>query len=352
MKNRLELIKEAIDDELNDKDVFKLDDFWMKALNDNVNNLIKFLNKRSYKKIEIPRSLSIFDSNLTKLPDNMNIRGNLTLITRNLTELPKNLTVSYGNIDARDTKILELPEDTKISGGRFYPSTELSIKKRKNNNEWDVNNVTNGSVGERANALYKFIKENFDETEFKNINEFDVYDIIPEIIKHGSMYRFEIPELDDSVWVVGTYSETEATAIEQKSDELEHNLDSLDLDEVSPYLNKRRMLNDAFEYIADSVNDDPESWGLDSDDDLDEDGEWDQDKLNIQIDFFYGEAKEDVIKFYTEYNMDDIISNYLDVKSYVSDIIENEGFGIIEQYYDDIGEVRINLNDYYVARID
>jgi hypothetical protein len=50
--------------------------------------------------------------------------------------------------------------------------------------------------------------------------------------------------------------------------------------------------------------------------------------------------------------MDDIISNYLDVKSYVSDIIENEGFGIIEQYYDDIGEVRINLNDYYVARID
>jgi hypothetical protein len=351
MKERLRLIKQIIKEELN-KEVFVYDDVMRSVFDDNRKILIKFLNKQNYERIEIPSSLSIFDNELTKLPDNMNIRGSLTLMTRNLTELPKNLTVSYGNIDARDTKILELPEDTKISGGRFYPSTELSIKKRKNNNEWDVNNVTKGSIGERANALYKFIKENFDETEFKNINEFEVYDIIPEIIKHGSMYRFEIPELDNSVWVVGTYSETEATAIEQKSDELEHNLDSLDLDEVSPYLNKRRMLDDAFEYIKDNVNEDPESWGLDSDNDLDEDGEWDRDKLSNQIDFFYGEAKGDIIKFYTENGMDNIISDYLDVKSYVSDIIENEGFGIIEQFYDDIGEVRINLNVYYVARID
>jgi len=354
MKERLKLIKQIIKEELN-KEVFVYDDVMRSVFEDNPKKLIKYLNKQNYKRIEIPSSLSIFDNELTKLPDNLIIQGSLILIAKNLTELPKNLTITRGNIDARSTSILELPEDTKISGGRFYPSVELSSKKRKENNEWDISKVGKESIGERANALHKFIIETFDESDFENINDFEVYDIIPEIIKHHSMYRFEIPKLNDSVWVVGTYNETEATAIDYHSDIISDNKDHLDLNAIEPFLNKRRMLDAAYEYITDSINDsindNPEGWGLDPDD-VDENGEYSEDTISERIDFFYEEAKEDVVKFFKEQGMEEVIPEYLNTDSYAEFIVENDGFDIIEQYYDSIGEERVNLNDYYIARID
>ena len=229
MKERLKLIKEIIKEELN-KDVFVLNQPMWSVFNGDIYKIIHFLNKKNYGRIELPLSLSLFSQTLTKLPDNLNINGGLTLVAKNLKELPKNLTVR-GNIDARETSIVDLPEDTTIIRGDFYPS---SNEKRRNNNEWDINLVAKDSVGERANALYKYIIETFDNSEFVNINNFDVYDIIPTPIKHGKMFQFEIPKLEESEWAVGTYDETEHTAHEYKKEELEVHVNNLDIDSIKP----------------------------------------------------------------------------------------------------------------------
>jgi len=268
-------------------------------------------------------------------------------VAKNLKELPKNLTVR-GNIDARETSIVDLPEDTTIIRGDFYPS---SNEKRRNNNEWDINLVAKDSVGERANALYKYIIETFDNSEFVNINNFDVYDIIPTPIKHGKMFQFEIPKLEESEWAVGTYDETEHTAHEYKKEELEVHVNNLDIDSIKPYLNKRQMLRDALEYISDAVYENPEGWGVDPDD-INEDGEYNEDVISERINFYSELAREDIFKFYMDNGMEDKIHNYLILDDYVADIIEEDGFDFLDQYYDSIGEQRINLNDYYIARID
>jgi hypothetical protein len=346
MKERLKLIKEIIKEELN-KDVFVLNQPMWSVFNGDIYKIIHFLNKKNYGRIELPLSLSLFSQTLTKLPDNLNINGGLTLVAKNLKELPKNLTVR-GNIDARETSIVDLPEDTTIIRGDFYPS---SNEKRRNNNEWDINLVAKDSVGERANALYKYIIETFDNSEFVNINNFDVYDIIPTPIKHGKMFQFEIPKLEESEWAVGTYDETEHTAHEYKKEELEVHVNNLDIDSIKPYLNKRQMLRDALEYISDAVYENPEGWGVDPDD-INEDGEYNEDVISERINFYSELAREDIFKFYMDNGMEDKIHNYLILDDYVADIIEEDGFDFLDQYYDSIGEQRINLNDYYIARID
>ena len=348
MKERLKLIKETIKEEFN-KNIFVLNQPMWTVFNNDINKIINFLNKEIYDRIDIPMSLSIYNNELTKLPNNLNIDGSLILIAKNLRELPKNLTVR-GNIDARDTSIVNLPEDATIIRGDFYPSIELGGKKRRDNNEWSLDLVTTDSVGERANALYKYITETFDDSDFDNINNFDVYDIIPEPTKHEKMFRFEIPKLDSSEWAVGTYDETESTAIELKKNEMEEHIDNLDIDVIKPYLNKRKMLKDALEYISDEIYEEPEAWGIDVDD-IDEDGGYNEDAIS-EIIYFYSElAKEDVIQFYKEH-LEGRINNYLNLEDYVADIVENDGFDFLDQYYNNIGEQRINLNDYYIARID
>jgi len=320
------------------------------VFNNDINKIINFLNKKNYDRIDIPMSLSIYNNELTKLPDNLNINGSLILMAKNLIELPKNLTVR-GNIDARDTSIVNLPEDVTLIRGNFYPSIELGSKKRRDNNEWNLDLVAKDSVGERANALYKYITKTFDDSEFDNINNFDVYDIIPEPTKYEKMFRFEIPKLDNSEWAVGTYYETEGTAIEFKKDEIETIVDSLDIDVIEPYLNKKQMLKDALEYISDAIYDDPEGWGIDPDD-IDEDGGYNEDVISERIDFYSELAREDIIQFYKDNGMENKINDYLILKDFVADIIESDGFDFLDQYYNNIGEQRINLNDYYIARID
>ena len=111
------------------------------------------------------------------------------------------------------------------------------------------------------------------------------------------------------------------------------------------------MLRDALEYISDAVYENPEGWGVDPDD-INEDGEYNEDVISERINFYSELAREDIFKFYMDNGMEDKIHNYLILDDYVADIIEEDGFDFLDQYYDSIGEQRINLNDYYIARID
>ena len=72
-------------------------------------------------------NLNLFHTNITKLPDNLTVKGFLDLSCTNITQLPDNLTIN-GSLYLCHTKISQLPNNLTLNGNLslFYsPITKL-----------------------------------------------------------------------------------------------------------------------------------------------------------------------------------------------------------------------------------
>lgn len=65
------------------------------------------------------------DPQITSLPDNFVVRGNLDLRGAAITELPDNLTVR-GNLDLRGTAITTLPDNLTVRGSLYIDGTQIT----------------------------------------------------------------------------------------------------------------------------------------------------------------------------------------------------------------------------------
>jgi len=65
--------------------------------------------------IYLKNDLILFDTNVTSLPNNLRIYGNLYLVNTLITSLPDNLEVE-GWLDITNTKITSLPDDLEVVG--------------------------------------------------------------------------------------------------------------------------------------------------------------------------------------------------------------------------------------------
>ena len=70
-------------------------------------------------------NINLFHTNITKLPDNLTVKGFLDLSGTNITQLPDNLTVN-GNLYLSCTSIAKLPKNLKIGGGLYLCHTKIS----------------------------------------------------------------------------------------------------------------------------------------------------------------------------------------------------------------------------------
>ena len=89
----------------------------------NPTNLFKYLEKE--KGIPIPLRLKfIFGLPLT--PDELNVRGDLSLYRTEITSLPQGLKVE-GFLDLDNTEISFLPPGLKVGGSLYLDNTEISF---------------------------------------------------------------------------------------------------------------------------------------------------------------------------------------------------------------------------------
>jgi hypothetical protein len=84
-----------------------------RLLNGNSEKFAKYLNMR-YDKIVINGSLDFYNQ-ITSLPDNLHVRGNLDLRGTPITSLPNNLHVG-GYLNLRETPITSLPDNLHVEG--------------------------------------------------------------------------------------------------------------------------------------------------------------------------------------------------------------------------------------------
>ena len=69
--------------------------------------------KLLYPDLKVPGNLDLYNSNISRLPDNLTVNGNLDLRHTNITEMPDNLTIN-GNLFLSDTNITELPSSLVV----------------------------------------------------------------------------------------------------------------------------------------------------------------------------------------------------------------------------------------------
>ena len=69
--------------------------------------------------------LDLENTNITKLPDNLNVNGWLDLTNTKITELPNNLTVK-GSLNLTNTNITELPNNLTVNGSLYLANTNIT----------------------------------------------------------------------------------------------------------------------------------------------------------------------------------------------------------------------------------
>jgi len=76
--------------------------------------------------IIVEETLNLYDKkNVTSLPENLQVNGNMDLEGTNITRLPENLTVR-GWLDLRDTMISSLPENLSIGDSLVIINTKIT----------------------------------------------------------------------------------------------------------------------------------------------------------------------------------------------------------------------------------
>ena len=93
-------------------------------IDDNLNIIVNWLDLRGTNVTKLPNNLSVkgflylTGSQITELPDNLSVGGSLWLKDTSITELPYNLSVGR-DLDIRGTKITKLPKTLKVKGTIF-----------------------------------------------------------------------------------------------------------------------------------------------------------------------------------------------------------------------------------------
>jgi hypothetical protein len=75
--------------------------------------------------IEVKGDLDLYETDITKLPDNLRIEGYLDLRRTPITKLPDNLSVG-GVLDLYDTQIIKLPENLSVEGDLDIRGTQIT----------------------------------------------------------------------------------------------------------------------------------------------------------------------------------------------------------------------------------
>ena len=86
---------------------------------------LKTIYKGNKNKIICSTELDVSYKNITKLPDNLVIYGDLNCSSNQLTELPKGLEV-FGNLKASYNNLTEFPDDTIVHGYLDITGTKIT----------------------------------------------------------------------------------------------------------------------------------------------------------------------------------------------------------------------------------
>ena len=388
------------------------------------------------KKIIITGQLNLNHTPTTSLGNIVKIEGSLDISNTKVSDI-SNIEVT-GRVYDYNTPI------SKARERKIYLQKLADAEQRREEGEWDLNNEYIDDVGEKANALFEYLVNNGElegmgddekerlsiikneieiltgryeeeddpeltdriydqisdlETEMEEIEEKgDVYMIIPMIYDHYGLTLFEVLELPNQEYAVGTEDEMDRAAYEYAVSYIDEvGIEGFNESFTSDYVDGEQVAEYFRDWWRDDIWESPESY-FDEDDfklteeqeerineieesisdyeeqqseynyDDDEYNEFQEliDELQEELDEIVPdtepteemvEEKLDELLRDVEYYPLQYIKDYdLDVKQFIDEdelakgLVDSDGYGILSSYDGQYDTIEINGTYYYIIR--
>lgn len=340
------------------------------------------------KKIIINGPLNISDTPTTSLGNVVSVLGNLNISRTNVSDI-SGIEVKGGVSDYQ----------TPISRARerkIYLQKLADAQQRREEGDWDLDNEYIDDIGEKANALFEYLKNEMEEIEEKG----DVYGIIPESYNHYGLTTFEVLELPNQEYTVGTEDEMDKAVYEYAVSYIENvGIEGFNESFIGDYVDGEKVAEYFRDWWRDDIWGSPESYfnkddyslSLEQEERIDEintaiaeyeerqseydysDDEYDEfqeliDELQDELDEIVPDTEpteemvdekldellRDVeyypLRYIKEYDLN--IELFIDTEELAQGLVDSDGYGVLSSYDSQYEIVEINGTDYYIIRIN
>lgn len=410
------------------------------------------------KPIIVTGDLNISNTPTNSLGNVVKIEGNLDLYGTPIESL-ENLKKVEGNLNIRKTNISNISGvevegrvddyDTPISRARerkIYLEKLAEAQNRRDDGEWSLDYSGIDYIGLKANALYEHLVnegeiEGMDSEESERLNEIqrqvqelsdrydneedpeiadqiydqisdletemeeiqekgDVYNIIPEDYDLYGLTTFEVIDLPNQEYAVGTDSEMDKAAYGYAVNYLDEVgvdgfsgwfiNDHINGDEVADYFRdwwrddiyespesyfteddyeiseeQEQMIEDLENSISeyeeqqneDGISDDEYDELQELIDDLQEkldeiepDTEPTEDMVEEKLEELISDVESDPLQYIKDYDLD--VSRFVDEEGLAEGLVQSDGYGILNSYDGSYDVVEINGEDFYIIRLN
>lgn len=390
------------------------------------------------KKIIITGPLNISDTPTASLGNVVSVLGNLDISRTNVSDI-SGIEVK-GRVSDYQTPISRARER------KIYLQKLADAQQRREEGDWDLDNEYIDDIGEKANALFEYlvnegelegmddeekerirtIKNEIEvlsgrydeeedpeladriydqisdlETEMEEIEEKgDVYGIIPESYDHYGLTTFEVLELRDQEYAVGTEDEMDRATYEYAVNYIDEvGIEGFNESFIGDYVDGEQVAEYFRDWWRDDIWESPESYfneddyslSLEQEERIDEintaiaeyeeeqseydysDDEYDEfqeliDELQEELDEIVPDTEpteemvdekldellSDVeyypLQYIKDYDLD--IERFIDTEELAQGLVDSDGYGVLSSYDGQYEIVEINGTDYYIIRIN